>query len=293
MDIRKVTANIGADVHGVDLSQPLDKGVVAEIRAALLEHLVLFFRGQRKLSVEEHVRFGRYFGDIDPPLFRTASSPAPEVIVLDQKNPKGEGADSWHADNTYMPAPPMGSILQAQILPSIGGDTCFANMYAAYDALSPGLRAMLDGLHAIHSLEQMAERTKHVMAASLRDKVDQWPPVLHPVVAVHPETGRRLLNVNANWTVAIDGMSRAESDALLRLLYDHVRSPEFQVRLRWNTGDVAFWDNRSVQHYAVADYRERRMMQRVTIAGTRIQGIPDAERANTKQGADREKAHAR
>jgi len=160
-------------------------------------------------------------------------------------------------------------------------------MYLAYEALSPGLRSMLDGLDAIHSLEQMAERTKHVAGASLRDKIDEWPPVLHPVVALHPETGRRLLNVNANWTVAIDGMSRNESDALLRLLYDHVRSPEFQVRLRWNTGDVAFWDNRAVQHYAVADYRERRMMQRLTIAGTPIQGISDAQRQ-----AERETAHA-
>lgn len=273
MEIRKVTANIGADVYGVDLSAPLDTRTVEQIRSALLEHLVLFFREQAQLSVEAHVRFARYFGEIDLPLFRTASSPAPEVIVLDQKHPKGEGADSWHADNTYMPAPPMGSILQSRMLPSIGGDTCFANMYAAYDALAPALRAMLDRLSAIHSLEQMAERTKHVAGASLRDKVEEWPPVLHPVVAVHPETGRRLLNVNANWTVAIEGMGRNESEALLRLLYDHVRSPEFQVRLRWNLGDVAFWDNRAVQHYAVADYRERRMMQRVTIAGTRIEGI--------------------
>lgn len=278
MEIRRATANIGADVHGLDLSQPLGAAEVAEIRAALLEHLVLFFRDQRKLSVDEHVRFGRYFGEIDLPLFRTPSSPAPEVIVLDQKNPRGEGADNWHADNTYMPAPPMGSILQAHLLPSIGGDTCFANMYTAYDALSPAIRGMVDGLFAVHSLAQMAERTKHVMGASLRDKVDEWPPVLHPVVAVHPETGRRLLNVNANWTVAIDGVSRAESDALLRLLYDHVRSPEYQVRLRWNAGDVAFWDNRAVQHYAVADYRERRMMQRVTIAGSAICGIAEAER---------------
>lgn len=279
MEIRKVTANIGADVYGIDLSAPLDKGVVAEIRSALLDNLVLFFRDQRKLSVEEHVRFGKYFADIDPPLFRTASSPSPDVIVLDQKNPKGEGADCWHADNTYMPAPPMGSILQAHLLPSIGGDTCFANMYQAYNALSPSLRAMLDGLQAVHSLEQMVERTKHVAGASLRDKVSEWPPVLHPVVAVHPETGKKLLNVNANWTVSIEGMSKNESDALLRLLYDHVRSPEFQTRLRWNTYDVAFWDNRSVQHYAVADYTERRMMQRVTLKGTPIEGLKSHQEA--------------
>jgi taurine dioxygenase len=238
----------------------------------LVDYLVLFFRDQPMLSVDEHVRFAHYFGEVDLPLFRTKSSERPEVLVLDQVAPKGEGADSWHADNTYMETPPMGSILQARMLPEIGGDTCFASMSAAYDALSPVMRGFLDGLTATHSLEQMVERTKHVAGASLRDSLAAWPPVSHPVVRVHPESGAKMLNVNANWTQSIDGLSHEESAALLRFLLDHVKSPEFQVRLHWNQGDVAFWDNRAVQHYAVADYTSRRVMQRVTITGDRPMG---------------------
>jgi taurine dioxygenase len=265
--IRPVTAAIGADVRGLDLSQPLDAETVKTLKAALSDHLVLFFRDQPMLSTDEHIRFARYFGEIDLPLFRTKSSGSPEVLVLDQVAPKGEGADSWHADNTYMETPPMGSILQARILPFIGGDTCFSSMVAAYNALSPVMQSFLDNMTATHSLEQMVERTKHVAGASLRDKVSEWPPVSHPIVRVHPDSGRKMLNVNANWTASIDGVTYEESRALLRFLLDHVKSPEFQVRLHWNTGDIAFWDNRAVQHYAVADYTERRMMQRITITG--------------------------
>jgi taurine dioxygenase len=270
--IEPATASVGADVRGIDLSRPLDEATVRTIRAALVDHLVLFFRDQPMLSVDEHVRFAYYFGEIDLPLFRTKSSERPEVLVLDQVAPKGEGADSWHADNTYMETPPMGSILQARMLPNVGGDTCFASMIAAYNALSPVMQGFLDGLTATHSLEQMVERTKHVAGASMRDSLAAWPPVSHPVVRVHPESGAKMLNVNANWTQSIDGLAYEESAALLRFLLDHVKSPEFQVRLHWNQGDVAFWDNRAVQHYAVADYTSRRVMQRVTITGDRPVG---------------------
>jgi taurine dioxygenase len=266
-----LTAAIGAEIGGVDLSAELDADTVAALRQALVDHLVLFFRHQR-MTTDDHIRLARYFGDIDLPLFRTTSSPRPEVIVLDQVAPKGQGADSWHADNTYMESPPMGSILRAVVLPAVGGDTCFASMYAAYEALSSSMQAVLDGLGAVHSLEQMVERTKHVANATLRDSLDQWPPVVHPVVRVHPETGRKLLNVNANWTVAIDGFSQPESDALLGFLLAHLKNPEFQCRFHWSEGAVAFWDNRAVQHYAVADYTTRRVMERVTIAGDRPVG---------------------
>jgi len=270
--VDRLTAAIGGEVCGVDLSQELDGATVAALRQALLDHLVLFFRDQH-MTTDDHIRFAGYFGDIDLPLFRTTSSPRAEVIVLDQIAPKGQGADSWHADNTYMESPPMGSILRAVTLPPVGGDTCFASMYAAYEALSPAMRGVLDGLGAVHSLEQMVERTKHVANASLRDSLDQWPPVVHPVVRVHPETGRRLLNVNANWTVAIDGFSEAESETLLGFLLGHLKNPEFQCRFHWSPGAVAFWDNRAVQHYAVADYTTRRVMERVTIAGDRPVGV--------------------
>jgi len=270
--IEPVTAAVGADVTGVDLSQPLDLETLATIRAALREHFVLFFRNQPLLSVDEHVRFANYFGEIDMPLFRTKLSERPEVLMLDQVAPKGEGADSWHADATYMETPPMGAILQARIMPHVGGDTCFASMSAAYNALSPAMQSFLDGLTATNSLELMVERTKHVAGASVRDSLSQWPPVSHPVVRVHPETGTKMLNVNANWTASIDGLTQTESDMLLRFLNRHVNSPEFQVRLHWKVGDVAFWDNRALQHYAVADYTSRRVMQRVSIAGDKPVG---------------------
>ena len=274
--IEPATPVIGANVRGIDLSQPLDAATVRILRKALNDHLVLFFREQKQLSVDEHVRFANYFGEIDLPLFRTKSSERPEVLVLDQVAPKGQGADSWHADNTYMETPPMGSILQARLLPEFGGDTCFTSMSAAFDALSPVMQSFLEGLTATHSLEQMVERTKHVAGASLRDSLAQWPPVSHPVVRVHPESGRKMLNVNANWTVSIDGLSFDESRALLDFLFEHVKQPEFQVRLRWTLGDVAFWDNRAVQHYAVADYTTRRVMQRVTITGDKPFGVANS-----------------
>jgi len=282
--LQPCTANIGAEVAGIDLAEPLDGLTVGWLRQALLDHLVLFFRDQH-LSTDAQLRLAEHFGDIDLPLFRTESSSRPEVIVLDQVAPKGEGADSWHADNTYMANPPMASILHAQLLPPVGGDTCFASMVAAYDALSPAMRDFLDGLTAVHSLEVMAERTKHVANARLRDSLDEWPPVVHPVVRVHPETGRKLLNVNRNWTVRIVELSDAESDAVLRFLYGHLDGPEFQVRFHWTPGAVAFWDNRAVQHYAVADYTSRRTMQRVTVTGDRPFGPGDPRAAVLAAGA--------
>ncbi|HEY1989548.1 MAG TPA: TauD/TfdA family dioxygenase [Acidimicrobiales bacterium] len=273
MSIAPLTPAIGGVVEGIELAKPFDDETVAALRHGLLAHKVLFFRSQ-PMTEDEQVRLAGCFGEIDLPLFRTASSGRPEVLVLDQVAPRGEGADSWHADNTYMETPPMASILQAVRLPDVGGDTCFASMEAAYDALSSPMQQFLDGLTAVHSLEIMAERTRHVANASLRDEVAKWPPVVHPVVRIHPETGRRMLNVNANWTSHILELSRAEGDALLRFLYQHLQAPEFQVRFHWEEGSVAIWDNRAVQHYAVPDYNERRVMQRVTIAGDRPFG-PD------------------
>jgi taurine dioxygenase len=273
LSVRQSTSVIGAEVRGVDLSSSLSEETVAAVRGLLLAHKVLFFRDQT-MTEEDQVRFARAFGEIDIPLFRTTSSAAPEVLVLDQVAPRGEGADSWHADNTYMATPPMASVLMALRLPKVGGDTCFASMQAAYQALSPALQGFLDDLHAEHSLAIMAERTRHVGNASLREEVAKWPPVVHPVVRVHPETGAKMLNVNANWTSHMVELSQPESDALLQFLYRHLQSPQFQVRFRWARGSVAMWDNRAVQHYAVPDYEERRVMRRVTIAGDRPFG-PD------------------
>jgi taurine dioxygenase len=159
----------------------------------------------------------------------------------------------------------MGAILQAHIVPASGGDTCFSSMTAAYEGLSPRMQDYLDGLEAFHSYGQMAERLARQGGTTPGFNLDDHPPVKHPVVARHPETERQLLFVNYNWTTYIDGIPGDESSAILDFLYQHIKSPEFQVRLRWNRGDVVFWDNRVVQHYAVPDYRERRLLHRISI----------------------------
>ena len=274
--VEPLTPTIGAEVAGIDLRRSLDDRTVAFLRAALLEHLVLFFRDQ-ELTVDEHIRFGRHFGELDLPPFVHEGNDRPELTVLDQTTPKGEGADSWHADNTYKAEPPMASILRAVILPSAGGDTCFASMYAAYDDLTPAMQQFLDGLHAVNTLAIMAERTKGNPKARPRESANgEWPSSIHPVVRVHPETGRKLLNVNGNWTSRIVELSEKESSAVLGMLLSHVQSPDFQCRFHWRPNSVAFWDNRAVQHFAVADYHERRMMQRITIVGDRPYGVHDA-----------------
>jgi taurine dioxygenase len=270
LKVAPLTKVIGAEVSGIDLAKPLDAETRDRVEALLLEHMVLFFREQ-DLGPEALVAFAKHFGAISVPPFAPKYGNDPEYIVLDQVSPKGEGADNWHSDNTFMAEPPMGSILKAVELPELGGDTCFANAVAAYEALSPALREMLDGLTAVHDLTKPL--TKAIAAghsnADLATLQAQWPPVEHPVVRTHPRTGKKALYVNGNSTTQILGLTERENDLLLPFLNDHVRSPDFQCRFRWDTRSVAFWDNRSAQHYAVADYDERRIMHRVTLEGDR------------------------
>ncbi len=270
IDIRPVNPCLGAYVSGVDLKRPLDKADRDAIEAALLRHHVLFFRDQ-DISPDEHLAFARQFGKIDVPPFRPKYGENPEMIVLDQQAPKGEGADEWHSDNTFAAEPPMGSILRAVKLPSLGGDTLWANMHAAYEALSAPIRRLVDELEAVHDITKPLRRAIAAghSDANLAEVQAQWPPVVHPVARTHPVTGRKALFVNGNSTTQIVGLSERESESLLRLLIDHVRDPVFQVRFQWDLHSVAFWDNRSVQHYAVPDYTERRIMNRVTLVGDR------------------------
>jgi taurine dioxygenase len=268
IDIRPVTAVIGAEITGVDLRAPLADGDVAAIRQAWLDHLVLFFRNQ-PIDDDQHLAFALRFGELDVSPLATRYQDSPSVVVLDQTNPKGEGADEWHSDNTFLAHPPMGSILRAEQLPAVGGDTCFASMYAAYDALSKPMQALVDSLTAVHDITkplQKAIRDGH-STLDLAETQAKCPPVEHRVAVTHPETGRKALFVNRNSTTHIAGVSDRENDVLLPFLLDHVRSPEFQCRFHWEPGSIAMWDNRAVQHYAVADYQERRVMRRVTIAG--------------------------
>jgi taurine dioxygenase len=267
--VEPVTAKIGATISGIDLRTPLTDGSRAVIEEALLTHGVVFFRDQ-DVTPDQQVTFARTFGTISIPPMSPGTGPRAEVMVLDQISPKGEGADNWHSDNTFMEEPPLGSILKAVMLPSIGGDTCFANAVAAYEALSESMRRFVDGLHAVHDI---TKPMRCAIAAGIFDAAKlpavqaQWPPVEHPVARTHPISGRKALFVNGNSTTRIVELSNRENELLLPFLNDHIRSPEFQCRFRWEPNSIAFWDNRIVQHYAVPDYTERRIMHRVTLTG--------------------------
>lgn len=270
--IRPVTPALGAEVEGVRLGDPLDDACRDEILAALDKHLVLFFREQH-ITPEQQLAFATRFGPVSVAPFGPKDAANPDITVLDQLAPKGEGADSWHADNTFMPEPPFASILRGERIPSLGGDTCWANTFLAYEGLSAPVREMIDGLSAVHDITKMLLRAIEIgkSDANVADMQQRWPPFHHPVVRRHPTTGRKALNVNRNWTTRIDGLGERESADLLDLLCDQMLVPDYQVRLRWSPGTVAFWDNRWVQHYAVPDYTERRVMCRVTLAGDRPQ----------------------
>jgi taurine dioxygenase len=271
IEVRALTAEIGAEVEGVDLREPLDDATVEALKEALQRHLVLFFHDQ-DITGRQHLEFAKRFGTITVAPFGPKHPDHPEITVLDQQTPKGEGADNWHADNTFMPEPPMGSILRAVLLPSVGGDTCFASGYAAYEALSPAMQQFLDGMRAVHDISRMLRKAiANGQATEPFEQMQrQYPPFSHPVVRTNQVTGRKCLFINGNWTARIEGLTERENEALLPMLLDHVRSPEYQCRFRWREGSIAFWDNRWVQHYGVADYGGyRRIMQRVTIEGDR------------------------
>ena len=268
LEIRPVTGCIGAEIRGVDLREDLPQSTIDTLRAALLEHLVLFFRDQ-PITVEQQVAFTARFGELVVHPFGPKHPDHPEIIVLDQVAPKGEGADVWHADTTYVPEPPLGSVLRAVQLPTTGGDTGFVNMIAAYEALSPPIRELIDDLRAVHDITGNVVRANRFgdSSMSLEEALAAWPPVSHPVVRTHPESGRKALYVYDVAVSQIEGLTERESQALLPLLCEHVRSPEFQCRFRWEPGSIAFWDNRAVQHCGVPDFTERRVMHRATLKG--------------------------
>lgn len=259
--ITPLTNRIGAEISGVDLSQPLSDAVVEQIRGALMDHQVIFFRGQN-LNHEAHKAFGRHFGELFIHNGVAGIAGHPEIVAIHaDANSKYIAGDNWHSDLTMNPQPPMGSILYMHTLPETGGDTLWASMYAAYDALSDRMKAHLAGLTALHDGE-------HVYRPLINDPTKTYPCSAHPIVRVHPVTRRKALFVNASYTTRIVGLPKAESDALLAYLYQHCMDPNFQVRFRWSPGAVAFWDNRCTQHFAVYDYYPNvRSGFRVTIAG--------------------------
>jgi taurine dioxygenase len=269
LQVRPITSSVGAVIEGVDITRPLDAGVVGQVRQALLDHGVIFFHDQQ-LDNEQMGAFIAQFGKPIPEPFVSAERPdAPPVGSSDLEASKYSTA-VWHSDTSFVPEPPTLTALRAVNPPPVGGDTCWASMYAAYDALSEPLQRMLDGLTAVHSMEPVLKRMHAGLAADHAGNEQAYGRTyVHPLIRVHPETGRKALFYNEGWVTRIVELNSAESDRIIALLREHVKSPEFSMRWHWAANDVAVWDNRCVQHYAVPDYSSPRVMQRVVTEGQR------------------------
>jgi taurine dioxygenase len=281
LDIAPLSGTIGAEIRSIDLHLTLDPETLGAVRQALLDYKVIFFPGQH-LSPDEHKAFAAQFGDV------TVAHPVipgleehKEVFEIDYTKARalvgGTGSEyddreNWHTDVTFVETPPLGSILNAIVIPAAGGDTLWADTQAAYEGLSPALRQFVDGLTAVHDGNRSFS---NVLAAVGKGEWDgesftELVQVEHPVVRTHPETGRRNLFVNPGFTKRITGLTARESDAILQFLYRHMTKPEYVVRYRWEEGDLGFWDNRTTMHYAIHDYGSaHRVIQRVTIRGDR------------------------
>jgi alpha-ketoglutarate-dependent taurine dioxygenase len=274
--VQPIAGALGAEISGVDLAKDLDDATIAAIRRAWLEHLVVFFRDQA-LTPQRFLDFGRRFGEPIEYPFVKGLPETPEVIaVLKLEHEAVNFGGIWHSDTTYLERPPMASMLIGREVPEAGGDTEFANMYRAYETLSDGMKRLLDPLTAVNSsalADVSKTREDRVKDSARRDAAKQYAAE-HPVVRVHPETGRRALYVNVAHTERFSGMTREESLPLLRYLFQHQVRPELTCRFRWRPGSMAFWDNRCAQHNAINDYPgHRRLMHRLTLAGDRPRGL--------------------
>ncbi len=277
IDVRPVAGALGAEIHGVDLSDEVPGEQFAEIRRAFGDYGVIFFRGQA-LKPEQHIAFAERWAPIDVNRFFTHVDGYPQIAqVLKEPDQRDNIGGGWHTDHSYDVEPAMGSILYALEVPESGGDTMFSSMYRAYETLSDGLKSVLEGLKARHS-------SRHVFGAGRAQRGDDTvgritnphlatQDAVHPVVIRHPETGRKALYVNPGFTLGFDGWTDEESRPLLDHLYVHASRPDFTCRFRWEPGSIAFWDNRATWHRALNDYPgQRRLMHRVTVRGSALEG---------------------
>jgi taurine dioxygenase len=266
LSIAQLNPIIGAEIHGVDLSQPLAADVKKEIDQAWLAHQVVFFREQ-DLTLDEHKEFARQFGELHVHPNVPGHPDHEEVLIIhaDEKSRYVAG-QGWHSDVSCEPTPPKGSILRLTRVPeSGGGDTLFASMYAAYEALSDHWQQFLSGLSAVHESAHVHGRE----VSQENTRLGEFARAEHPVVRTHPQTGRKALYVNSGFTTRIRGMRANESRATLGFLFRHMEHPDFQCRFSWEANSIAMWDNRCTQHYALVDYAARRTMHRVTVCGDR------------------------
>jgi taurine dioxygenase len=271
LDIIPLSSALGAQISGVDLSRDLNTAQRDAIEQALLTHQVLFFREQ-PITPQQQTRFAAQFGDLHVhPIYPNVPE-QPEIMVLDTALTDVRDNAIWHTDVTFLPTPAMGAVLSAKQLPAYGGDTLWASGIAAFEALSRPLQILLDGLTATHDFTRSFPVERF---GSTAQDLARWeetrrrnPPLSHPVIRTHPVNGRKALFVNDGFTSRINELEPAESEAILKLLFAHATRPEFTIRWRWQENDVAMWDNRVTQHYAVDDYRpQRRVMHRATILG--------------------------
>ena len=272
ISVQPISGAIGAEISGVDIGKGVDEETIKQIRQALLEHLVIFFRDQ-DIDDDSHKAFARQFGDIFiHPNFDLGNGDAEIVRLRRSPGDQSVAGEDWHSDTTMMAAPPMGAILYAHEVPPYGSDTLFANQYLAYEALSDSMKNMLAGIKAIHSdiLVAGPQAAKNSQRSSKVREDANWSPTenVHPVVITHPETGRKCLFVNKAYCIGLQGMTDAESEPLLNFLMEHGNRVEFTCRFAWRKGSIAFWDNRCTKHLAMNDASQfPRSMQRVQIAG--------------------------
>jgi taurine dioxygenase len=285
--VTRVGVHLGAEVSGVDLRKPLSQEAFKAIEATLADNELIIFRDQN-ISSDNLMDFGRRFGELTVhPFAPNEGKNAPELIKFrnDEKTPPF-GTDVWHSDETFRAEPPMATILCAKEVPAVGGDTVFASMSAAFEGLSDRMQQFISGLEAIHDMKPFRplfgnsqEDRKRLQHFELL-----YPPQLHPVVRVHPVSGRKVLFVNPQFTIAINGMDERESRSLLDTLFHQALIPEYQFRHHWAPHTIAMWDNRSTQHYAVHDYYpQRRYMERVTIRGGPVVGVARADPASVRK----------
>jgi taurine dioxygenase len=270
--VEPISGSLGAEISGIDLREPVDDEAYAEIKRALLEYLVIFFRDQ-DITPEQQIAFGRRFGELHLHPFIPNLPGYPEIIRL---NPKSGAVDTlrlsnaWHEDLSYTYDPPLAAILRCVVCPDRGGDTLWVNLYKAYETLSDRMKQIVEGLSAYHDVTKTYRRQdlqREGGAEQYWKTFQKTPPALHPVVGTHPETGRKLLYVSELTTTHIDGLEPSESDAILNMLFRHLDWKEMQCRFYWRKNSVAMWDNRCTAHYAVRDYTQRREMHRVTVLG--------------------------
>lgn len=271
LEIEPLSPAIGAVLRGVNLAERASDDLVGDIRAALLKHQVIFFEGQDFTPTQQR-DFAARFGDLHVHPLYDRDEGHPEIMIIDNHVDNPTDNNFWHTDVTFIDTPPMGSILAARQLPPVGGDTMWASMTAAYNALSKPMQTFLQGLEAVHDFAYAFTADGIAGSQAGREKYEKAvaanPPVTHPVIRTHPETGEPGIFVNSVFTRRIKGLRREESKALMAFLNNHIQQPEFVVRWRWRPGDVAFWDNRNTQHRAVDDFLpHRRIMTRATVLG--------------------------